>query len=118
MAAQAIAGAEIPENLDGVNLFPMVGEGRKLAPRTLCWNFPYPPINPVWAVRVGDWKLVHEAIRIPLERGFTWGGAQTGLYRLSDDIHEDNDLSMQYPEILQKLRADYDVWAATLPKKK
>ena len=111
----AVAGADVPENLDGVNVLPLVRKGRALTPRTLCWNFPHPPHAPVWAVRSGDWKLVHEASRVPKERGFSWGGSRTGLYRLSDDIHEDNDLSGQYPEVLQKLQTEYDAWAATLP---
>ncbi|MCF7817301.1 MAG: sulfatase-like hydrolase/transferase [Kiritimatiellales bacterium] len=114
----AAAGADIPGKLDGENILPLVKDGRRLVPRMLCWRFPYPPPTPVWAVRSGDWKLVHEAIRIPKERGFSWGGARTGLYRLSDDIHEDNDLSAQYPEVLQKLQAEYDAWVATLPETK
>jgi arylsulfatase A-like enzyme len=111
----AVAGADLPANLDGANLFPLVSTGRKLTPRPLCWRFPHPPQMPVWAVRVGEWKLVHEAIRVPQERGFSWGGQRTGLYRITDDIHEDNDLSAQYPEIRQKLQAEYDAWEAALP---
>ena len=113
----AAADAPIPENLDGVNLLPLV-EGGELAPRTLYWRFPHPPRIPVWAIRSGDWKWVKEAVRVPQERGFSCGGDRTGLYRLSDDIHEDNDLSTQNPEVLQKLQSEYDAWTATLPEPK
>ena len=109
------AGVPVSRKLEGVNLLPLLVDGKALEARTLCWNFPHPPPIPVWAIRQGDWKLVHEAIRVPKERGFSWGGGRTGLYRISEDIHEDNDLSGQYPEIRQKLQAEYDAWAAKLP---
>jgi arylsulfatase A-like enzyme len=112
----AAAGNPAPGNLDGLNLLPLLKDRQELPERTFCWRFPYPPPTPVWAVRDGDWKLVHEAIRVPKERGFFWGGERTGLYRVSEDIHEDSDLSAQYPEVRQKLQAEYDKWAAEMPK--
>ncbi|MGE4490381.1 MAG: sulfatase [Kiritimatiellales bacterium] len=113
--ALAAAGKPVPENLDGLDLLPLLKNGHELPARTFCWRFPWPPQTPVWAIRSGDWKLVHEAIRVPQERGFSWGGERTGLYRFPDDIHEDNDLSGQYPEVLQKLKTEYERWSATLP---
>ena len=110
----AAAGASVPEKLDGVNLLPLLIDGKALEPRTLYWRFPFPPFCPVWAVRQGDWKLVKEAERKAGHKGFT-RTSRIGLYRLTDDIHEDHDLSGQYPEIRQKLQKEYDAWAATLP---
>ena len=112
--ALAAAGAPVPGNLDGVNLLSLMTDGKALAQRTLYWRFPFPPFCPVWSVREGDWKLVKEAERKPGHKGFTRTG-RTGLYRLSDDIHEDNDLSGQYPEMRQQLEAKFNKWNATLP---
>ncbi|QHI69808.1 sulfatase family protein [Tichowtungia aerotolerans] len=114
----AAAGATVPENLDGLNLLPVIRDGDDLPERNICWRFPHPPPTPVWAIRSGEWKLVHEAIRTPKPRGFSWGGERTGLYRLSDDIHEDNDLSAQYPEVRERLQKEYDQWNKTLPAEK
>ncbi|QHI69807.1 sulfatase family protein [Tichowtungia aerotolerans] len=112
--ALAAAGVSAPVNLDGVNLLPLMEDGKALAKRTLYWRFPFPPFCPVWAVRDGDWKLVKEAERKDGHKGFT-RTARTGLYRISDDIHEDHDLSGQYPEIRQKLQAEFDQWERSLP---
>jgi arylsulfatase A-like enzyme len=110
----AAAGAEIPDIFDGVDLLPLMKKNEALKARTLYWNFPWPPFCPVRAIRDGDWKLVKEAERNPTG-GFTREGI-TGLYRIDEDIHEDNDLSAQYPEIRQRLQKKYDAWATTLPK--
>ena len=108
----ASASAEIPTKFDGVNLLPLLIEDKALEPRPMFWHFPLHPDYPVWGVRVGDWKLVTERLRGPRSKGVI---LKTGLYRLSDDIHEDNDLSAQYPEVRQKLQSKYDAWKATLP---
>jgi arylsulfatase A-like enzyme len=109
----ASAAAAVPPDFDGVNLLPLLVENRPPEPRTLFRRFPFPPFCPVWAIRQGDWKLVKEAERKP-GGGFASTG-RTGLYRITDDIHEDNDLSAQYPEIRQRLQAEYDAWEAALP---
>jgi hypothetical protein len=102
-----------------VNLLPLLVEGKPLPARTLRWNFPYPPVRikadgGVWAVRSGDWKLTHEALRSspPAPVGSFTGTGRTGLYRITDDVSESNDLSAQYPEIRQRLQAQYDEWKA------
>ena len=42
------------------------------------------------AVRKGDWKLISKS-------------GKCYLYNLANDIHEDNDLSIQHPEIVSQL---------------
>nr|WP_231604654.1 sulfatase-like hydrolase/transferase [Crateriforma conspicua] len=49
--------------------------------------------------RVGDWKWVD----MP-DKG------QGGLYRVTDDIGESNDLSQQYPDVLEDIQAKYRQW--------
>lgn len=114
--ALSAAGAEIPEVLDGENLFPIIGK-TDAAERSLLWRFPHPPHCGVWGIRRGDWKLVHEALRGPMGRGWNkQTPGRTGLYRLSDDVREEKDLSDQFPEIRQRLQAEWDAWNATLPQ--
>jgi arylsulfatase A-like enzyme len=112
----AAAGVPVPKeaDLDGVNLLPLARDGQPLAERSLYWRFPHPPANPVWGIRRGEWKLVKEAVREGGIGRFD-GTEKTGLYRITDDIREENDLSQQYPEVLQKMQSAYDAWNASLP---
>jgi len=112
----AAAGAAIPDGLDGVDLLPMAARGEELAPRSLIWNFPFPPHYPVFGVRRGEWKFVAEVSRG--KDGIGWApdrGGQVGLYRINEDIREEKDMSAQFPEIRQQLQAEYDAWKKTLP---
>ena len=42
------------------------------------------------AVRMGDWKMVSKA-------------GKPHLYDLSKDVHEDNDIAAQHPDIVKKM---------------
>ena len=62
------------------------------------------------ALRMEDWKLV-------VHRGKCY------LYDLSKDLHEDNDVAAQYPEIVEQMKAillrehtPSDVFRVTLPE--
>jgi len=117
--AMAAAGADIPADadFDGINLLPLLTGKAKPEPRTLIWGFPHlseQPVQYVWAVRHGDWKLVKESIRND-QGGFT-GEYKVGLYRLSEDIAENTDLSAKHPEKRRELQSAYDAWNASLPE--
>jgi len=113
----AVAGLPIPDYLDGVNLMPLLADGQPPAPRTFFWRFPHPQHFHVFGIRRGDWKLVSEALRGPDGKGWIQDrSGKTGLYRISEDIHEDNDLSDQYPEIRHQLQTEFDSWKKTLPE--
>jgi arylsulfatase A-like enzyme len=115
----AAAGAAIPDVLDGINLLPLLRDGKPLAPRTLFWRFPGPPHYPVWGIRHGGRKLVAEALRGPNGRGFNKNQpGKVGLYNLADDIAEERDLTAQFPEIRQQLQNEWEAWNATLPELK
>ncbi len=95
-AARA-AGAELPANLDGVDLLPFVNGANKGAPHeALYWRF-----GPQSAVRLGDWKMLR----------FN-GGAE--VYDLAADIGESRDLASSRPEKLRELRTAWDKWNAQL----
>jgi arylsulfatase A-like enzyme len=119
--AMAAAGAEIPKDaaLDGRNLVPLLTSKTKAEPRTLTWRFPFPSAKPelyVWAVRQGNLKLVKE-VDWKQAPGKDKSASKTkvGLYQLSADMAENNDLSAAQPEKRQQLQALYDAWNATLP---
>ena len=44
------------------------------------------------AVRMNDWKLI-------VKKG------SPSLYNLKTDIHEDNDIALQHPDIVKKMKA-------------
>ena len=74
---------------DGVSFLPsLLGKNKKQKKHDfLYWEFN--ETNQV-AVRKGDWKLISKS-------------GKCYLYNLANDIHEDNDLSIQHPEIVSQL---------------
>ena len=95
--AAAGSKADPAWKLDGVNLLPfLAGEKQGRPHETLYWRF-----GPQWAIRHGDWKLVHgQGVTTPL------------LIDLAKDISEKNDLSASRPEKVKELRALYETWNA------
>ncbi len=74
---------------DGISFYPtLTGEGEQKEHDHLYWEFA--ETNMI-AVRKGNWKLVVK------------NGA-CKLFDLATDLHEDNDLSAQYPEVLRELK--------------
>ncbi|MCB2067615.1 MAG: sulfatase-like hydrolase/transferase [Erythrobacter sp.] len=93
------AGGQVPDGLDGVSVLPQL-EGAPDRPRTLFWRF---NAASQAALRDGDWKY----LRI---------GANEGIYDLSHDPRERNNLGDLYPERLAAMRTQWDEWnAAMLP---
>ena len=93
--AIAAAGGELPEDrpIDGVNLLPLVTTSGSGQPHeALFWRQ-----GPNWAIRRGEWKLIHAADR-------HW------LYNLSEDISETTNLAEEYPEIVAELAASWRQW--------
>ena len=93
-AAGGTAASEKP--LDGVDLLPfLTGDKQDAAPHDrLFWR-----AGPQWAVRMGDWKLVHQR------------GTQPDLYNLKTDIGEATNLATQEPAKAAELQAAYDAWS-------
>jgi arylsulfatase A-like enzyme len=90
----AAAGLELPEAIiyDGFDMLPVL-QGKTDAERTeMFWEF-----RGDQAARVGDWKWVQSA------KG-------NGLFDLKQDIGEQNDLSLEKPEILEELTRKFSKW--------
>ena len=89
------------DDVDGINLIPLVtGE---IAPpnRTLYWRF-----NNAWAVRDSEWKLVKVK-----------EGGLPHLFNIAQDTSEKTDLYTQQPDVVKRLQASYDSWSSTMMPK-
>ncbi len=106
--ALAAAGVEVraSAHLDGVNLLPLLtGKTSQPPHAALFWRF-----GEQWAVRAGDWKLVHANLAAQSE-----ASAQR-LVNLADDIAEEHDLSAARSEKVKGLRKLWEDWnAANVP---
>ncbi|MEX2512057.1 MAG: sulfatase-like hydrolase/transferase [Cyclobacteriaceae bacterium] len=94
----AAAGLNLPENVvyDGFDMLPAL-QGKPYAKRThMFWEF-----RGDVAARMDHWKWVRSA------RG-------NGLFDLSQDIEEQRDLSLEYPEILEKITGEFVNWQGAM----
>ncbi len=97
----AAAGVALPTDkpLDGMNILPVLRGEVAPKSRNLFWSSGSD--EGWWAVRSGDWKLVGDKARI-------------GLFDLSKDISEKNDLAQQLPAQVAALTQLHDVWLAEM----
>ena len=90
----AAANASIPEDMEGMNLLPVLTGAGEVTERTLFWRM---KSNGQAAVRHGDWKYV----RIKQSEH---------LFDLAADQRERVDLAVVHPDILADLRQKFDDW--------
>ncbi len=97
-----------PDYFDGITFAPtLMGKGNQQRHDYLYWEFA--ETNQI-AVRRGDWKLI-------VIKG------QPHLYNLVTDLHEDNDVAAQHPDIVRQLtdiilreHIDSKLFPITLPQ--
>jgi arylsulfatase B len=88
-----VAGAKIPDNLDGVNLLPyLTGKNQEPPHEWLFWRQ-----GPKTAIRKGDWKIVYNS------RNKEWE-----LFNLAEDLEESRNLAGRYPGKLKELVLDWE----------
>ncbi len=95
--ACAAAGMKHQNDLDGLDLLPMLAKGKPLPERTLYWRF--------WeqsAARKGDWKFLK------------MGNQQSFLFNLANDPSETKNLIQQHPELAAQLEKSATTWAHDL----
>lgn len=98
-----IAEANYPEQYkgnkiqagEGKSLFPIFEGKQREEPEAVYWS--HMGNN---AVRMGKWKLI-----------LAGGQGKWALYDMSVDRTELNDVDNENPEIVEKLKANYTVWA-------
>jgi arylsulfatase A-like enzyme len=121
-----VAGADMPADLDGVDLMPFVKGVKTGTPHeTLCWQqrvwqrpnerkpgptYPSPAYN--LAVHRGPWK----AIKLDQPFDGTNDTRAWELYDLTRDPGELNDLATEHPEIVQELSTAFFDWQKQMPK--
>ncbi|MEM7602401.1 MAG: sulfatase-like hydrolase/transferase, partial [Verrucomicrobiota bacterium] len=95
----AATGAPLPEaKLDGYNMLPVL-KGEAESPRKMMfWERLRSQSK---GARIGDWK-------------WTVMGGEEGIYLLTEDIGETNDLSETHPEKRKELREAFAAWKAEM----
>jgi len=86
----------VEARLDGIDLLPLLAGRAPAVERTLFWRINV-PLRQQRAVRSGDWKLLVD-------------GDDLLLFNLRTDIGERNDLAMQRPDLVAKLRRLLTDW--------
>ncbi len=96
----ALAGAELPENIDGLNVIDTLTGKGKVEREALYWHYPhYHSEKPAGSILKGEWKLIE---------WFETG--ETELYHLSQDPYEKRNLASENPEKNTELRNDLHRW--------
>lgn len=119
---------ELPENLDGKSLIPIMRGKKGDLHEALVWDINSNAVetdkNQNYAVRKGDWKLVasqgagiqgyelDENNMATIARSRYPAGVV--LFNLKDDIGETTDLSAQYPEVVEELKLIHQEWRAQM----
>lgn len=90
------------QHLDGISLKSILKHSGNPQPRHLFWHYPHYSNQggfPGGAVRFGYWKLVER---------FEDGSVH--LYNLKDDISEQLDLSLQFPQRVTRMKRQLHAW--------
>ncbi len=88
------AGSSLPEDLelDGFDMLPILQGQAKSERESMFWER-----QGEYGARLGHWKLVHS------RRG-------GGLFDLSEDLAESNDLTKELPDVHERVRRAYRDW--------
>ena len=105
----SIAGVDIPDDIDGINVWPaIVGKDSLPADRYLYWEFYEKRFGQ--AIRWRNWKGVKNDLDQPWE-----------LYDLSKDVSEENNVAEKHPELIDQFqnwiknnRTESPYWASGL----
>jgi arylsulfatase len=90
-----IAGIECPGGVDGISFAPtLLNHGNQENHPFLYWEFS--SYQGQQTVRMGDWKGVRQKMQE--------GSLEIELYNLKDDPGESDDVSAQYPKIVQEMK--------------
>lgn len=97
----AAAGADVPLNIDGVNLVPYLAGKDKQSPHdVMYWGLDEQFDQ--WAVRKGKWKLTR-TYRDPQTTYDKTLVKVTELHDMEADMYERQDVSAEHPEIVKEL---------------
>ena len=89
------------QHLDGVSLVPIL-KGEQIASRSLFWHYPHygnQGGDPSSMIREGEWKLIHY-----------WEDGRRELYNIITDVGEEQDVSKDHPDKVEKLGLLLEQW--------
>ncbi len=87
-----------PRDIDGISFAPTL-LGKKQAPRPFLYR-EFPGYGGQQAVRIGDWKGVRQKL---VPKGNAHPNLHTELYLLANDPYESKDVSLQHPDVVEKI---------------
>ena len=115
----AAAGIKAPESLPGIDLLDEKARKDRKAVFGVCnASHNMSPGNPdgtlqyLWCIE-GDYKLLlryHGEDNTHYRKLHQWDTAPVRLYDLKDDPHESNEISADYPEIVQRMTNAIQAW--------
>lgn len=105
----SLAGVKLPSErpVDGVDLSPLLLAKGAIPERPLFWASLSNQGNRSEALREGPWKLV---VQHPKATPGTFENPRIELYRLDLDPGETNDLAETHPEVVKRLRKQWQAW--------
>ncbi len=98
----SMAGADLPDGLDGVDLLPYLSNPESKPHELLFWYFD----GDFKGCMKGDWKLIVMPDR-PAE-----------LYNVSEDIAERSNMAAAYPEMVKEMYGILSEWMLTMERPK
>jgi len=102
-------GAKVPDgvNMDGMSFMPLLlGEKVNWPDRTVFfekWRMEKAALYPNFTARTQRYKLIYCISPYSYKDGFE-------LYDILNDPGEHNDIAEDYPEIVNKLKSEYEAW--------
>ena len=107
------AGVPLPKRkLDGKSLVPVIRSASAKSPH-MEFHWMGAGLNPQWAVREGDWKLIGNPKDPTIKSSFDKDD-KLFLVNLSMDIGEKKNLRYAHPNHLNRLKAIHDRWLLDL----
>lgn len=106
--ADILKEKKLPENIDGVSIFPALLGNTSLKRDTLYFHYPhYHHLGylPAGAIRIGEYKLIEW-----FEGSIGGKGKPYELYNVVKDIGEKHDISVQFPGKVEEMKTALKKW--------
>lgn len=106
--AELLGETNLPSDIDGVSLIPLLKQTGTIDREYLCWHFPHYHhlgYKPAGAIRHGNYKLIEW-----YEESLTGEGKPYQLFNVENDPSEVNDLSDKMPDLAESLFEKLKAW--------
>lgn len=107
-----LCGVPLPaRKIDGKSLVEVIKSANAATPHdAFVWRSGGHQRDPQWAVREGDWKLLHHPLGDDLFSN-DQRAEKLYLFNVRTDVGEEKNEAHAHPEIVKRLRAKYAAWA-------